>query len=255
MKIFILSCLSLFSLNAIAQFDLKVGAEGRSYPAVGGGFLAESGYNFKFWDKTTGEKKDMWKFGLIRPHVGVRSSFVVNQALVGVDFYPLSIVSIGGGFKWERSDFKFGFFDCDKVICKNSYEKPFWRVQLAFAYKTFVMLAKFRQDDIWSKKSGARFGEFRYILHGDSSGDTLDHWQIFFGKQMEDKKMLGLLYERVSLDQTNNKSTNVYAIYQFPWGEKKTSLGFGPFESTQQGRGLNLVFRIEHDILDQVKLL
>lgn len=236
-------------------WDLTAGFQGRTYPSIGALTFGEIGHNILLWDKRSGDKKDLWKFGLFRPYIFGGSSVVINQIEGGVDFYPISLLSIGAGRRYDRSDFEFGFFDCDTTVeCKNSYERNFVRAKLVAGYKGFVTFHVLRKENIIPDKTVRRFGEYTHVVHGDADGDQLTTLQSFLGYR-EDEKMYGLLYLKAKMKETNHYSNGIFGVHQLPvWDNWKLMVGLGAFQSSVKGNGSKVIFRLHRSFWDGIKL-
>ncbi len=254
-RLTLLILISSFQTYA-SNFDLSVGFQGRSFPGGGAIAQAEMGYNQLLWDKRTDSKKDMWKFGLLRPYIFGGSSIVINQFEAGVDLYPISILSFGVGRRYDRSDFDFGFFDCDnRVACQNSYERNFIRAKLVFALKGWVMFHIWRKENITADSKLFRIGEYMTVIEGAPGRDQLTTLQSLLGYQ-SDKKISGFLLLHSEMERTNQYSNGFFAVHQRPiWRNWNLMMGVGPFQSSVQGKGAKILFQLRRNLWKGPKLL
>ncbi len=249
----------LFILTAQSfahDFDLAYGLQGRSYPGGGAIFQGELGYNYLLWDKRTVEKKDLWKFGLIRPYLFGASSVVVNQFEGGVDFYPVSLLSFGVGRRYDRSDFEFGFFDCENTVaCENSYERNFVRAKMVIGFKGWVMFHIWRKENVIADNKILKIGEYMGVVEGNPGRDQLTILQSLVGYQ-NDEKLYGLLMLHAEMEGTDQYSNGFFAVHQRTvWDKWKLMLGVGPFQTSVQGNGAKILFQLRTNFWKGPKLI
>ncbi len=120
-------------MPAWASWDLSVSASARNYPLSVYG-SSEVGKFQHLWGA------GLWKAGL-RPYVEVGSIGVYSSVLGGVEFYPISFLSIRGFWdrSWNERDYR--DFDCVTYACRGSFTRRRGEASLALAASSMFLLA------------------------------------------------------------------------------------------------------------------
>lgn len=248
----------LFSINAYAHFDFSAGGALRSYPALGGEFNAESGYNQLLWGDGPGPDKNKVFYGLIRPTLGVSTSAVINNYDARLEFYPISFIGIVKGKVYIKSDFdKFSFYDCEKVRCMGTLERDYTTVKMALGFGPIMMVGSVTMsvntysDELNENKPVAEF-RFATLAHPDA--DKMYRSQYVLAYKHSNRGIIGIVAEYTSFsesDQTNNMDLIIYTTKP---ANTTYVFGIGQFESTNQAHGLITVFQMKTDFIPSDKI-
>jgi hypothetical protein len=248
MNIFILF---FFSFLTWAKFDLATGIQARSLPMIGGEIYAESGFNQLLWGtkKTTQD----FKYGLIRPSLGVSTSAVINSAKAELEFFPISFLGIAVGRQYLHSNFDFPFFDCEEVTCQGEFIRNFVETKLALAHKGWIALTNYKVDTLRSPQKDRPQGDWRNVILGDPGTEVQHEKKLLIGK-MFSQHMVGILAEHAQFEGSKEAKEGFTAVYQLRRENTSYMFGLGSFRTSQQGQGVILYFRLHHLLIPSLKL-
>lgn len=219
------------SINAMAQLDLNIAAQLRSYPSFGGGIYLETGYNFVFWESN---KEIM--YGLIRPSVYLDSSIVINTYGSQIGFYPISILGVEFGKETTDSNYKkFTYYDCEDVDCEGTMNKNFIRYKLALGAGNFVFTSTvgFSQNAYDYGDNDKPVAEFVTATLASPEEDSMYNTRYVIGHKAIMNGFLGVVADYNQLTKTTQTYKSTYMIYGKRTGLGSISLGAGKFESDE----------------------
>lgn len=244
------------STNLFAQFDLNLGASGRSYPSIGGDLSASLGYNFVLWGE--GNKSNPL-YGLIRPAIDLSSSAVINSYTTKIEFFPISFFGIVAGKESTISNYKkFTYYDCDNVRCEGNIDRDFLTFKLALAYGPLVAMGSISNVkntySFDSQNPNTPVAEFRYatVVNPKEEEQYRSNYLIGFKTGIHTfgfATMYSLFHKSNQYYKTN------FAIYKSQYKEDASYvIGAGGLESSHQKAGRVVYFKWNWQILPTKKL-
>lgn len=247
--------LSIFSFSALATMDLHYGAQGRSYPGLGGEFYLETGYNQLLWGSDPGgEKKQPW-YGLIRPSIRLSTSAVVNQAEAKIEVFPISFIGMAAGRRSLKSDYDFNFYNCDEVHCRGTMERNFVQGKMAIGFFGIIMMGQITTEQIEHSEDDKPFAEFKKGMIGAPGFDISTEQVALLGYKMQSGSMIGVLSNFTRFEHSEQTFQMNLGIYQFKSESSQYTIGLGTFESTHIPLGGIAVFKWQFDVVSTKKMI
>lgn len=247
--IFILT--ALLSLTTWAKFDLSLGLQGRTLPAMGAEIYADSGYGFLLWGKKK-EPKDVL-YGLIRPSLGVSTSAVINSVKGEIEIFPISFLGIAAGRQIIHSNYDFPFFDCSQVTCQGEFVRNYVEGKMVMGHQGWIAMGSYRVDTLRGANQNLEIADWRNVIIGEAGEDVQLDKKLVLGK-MFSNKMVGILAENVRFVGSGERKESYAAVYQFRKNDVSYMFGPGIFRTSQQPMGLIFYFRIHYQPLSSLKL-
>jgi hypothetical protein len=168
----------LFSFNTYAQFDLRLGAQGRTFPAIGASALVETGYNQLLWGQ---DGKDKIAYGFMRPYYFGQLSGVVNSHDVGLELFPISILGLNVGKTYAQSTFDFPNFDCEEIDCSGYASGDFTEYKGVLGAAGFVLMGRSRMTKFTNDSRNKAFTDWQNVLRMAPEEDNLLFSEIIGG--------------------------------------------------------------------------
>ncbi len=232
---------SLGICESYGEKDLRLESFARPYP-LGGYLRVDAGYSFKYWGDNSNNSP---LYGMIRPHLQMQTSGVLNTARAIVDFHPISFWSIYLGREYtHRSAKKLDTYDCENVYCDTGlFKRNLWGTNLALKVKRFYYLGRFQwQTTILDKNPFAFFAEEQGTLLGRGTRDTLFYQTHILGFELNKIQSLAILYKRNRIKSTHDSTTMGMLLYRhqfedpyYPEKGRNLGLSIGPgFYHTRQ---------------------
>jgi hypothetical protein len=236
-----------------AQVDLHVGTQGRTLPALGIEFYAESGYGLKFWGEK--EKPSDFLYGFVRPSLQLSSSAVINSVKAEFEVFPISFLGFAVGRQYQDSNYNFPFLDCDKVQCTGGYERNFVESKIALAASDFVLTYNYKVDTVTSPDRTRPMADWRNVIIGEAGEDIEIDQKMVIGKQFAHKmQMIGVMGERTQFQGSHELKEGLVGVYQYKHKDTNYMFGAGTFRTSQQAEGFIFYFRINHQLMPTLKL-
>ncbi len=244
--------LFLFSLNAIAGFDLSLGTSFRSYPAIGAEINAEAGFNQLLWGEVDKEKPF---YGFIRPALSLSSSVVVNNYDARIEFNPISFVSFVRGYKHVTSKFdEFSFYECRKVRCTGDMKRDYSKLKFALGSHgllTVVELGMYNNE--YTGSTDEQVAEFRFATLADSQSDSMYHSRYVLGLK-HDTGLYGLMADHTLLNGSGDTYNMDLFIYTTKIERSLYTFGLGQFYTSQVDKGIIAVFQMRTQFIEGMNL-
>lgn len=242
-----------FTSIAFSQVDFKYGANLRSYPSLGGDFVAELGYNQLLW----GSSGSGPMYGLIRPSVEGSTSAVVSHYDSNLTFYPISFIGLGAGHKELTSNYEeFTYYDCDSVRCSGNLKKDYSFGKIALGYANLLTTFSYTEyRNTYSDKDNLNqaVSEYEYILVVNPKRENQIQRTYFLGYKLGEN-LMGMISDQIQfLESEKDYQLNI-GIYQTQFGAFKTIFGIGTLQSSDQEPGVVGVLRLSHTLLPSLTL-
>ena len=158
--------------------DLKLGLNGRTYPA-GAQIAASLGIGQALWgdpDGKTEKGKQNWKYGYTRLAINGATSVVVNRIGMELQFYPISILGFGVGYDRGVRNFTPKAIDCSNFECNGTITRKFLRMQLLAASHGLVLSLTGRYEELRAPDANLPFFDEMTLLVGQSAGEQVLSW-------------------------------------------------------------------------------
>lgn len=212
----------------------------RSYPfsgTVDAQFKSEK----LLWDV---REKARWKFSMIQSKLTLASH---GLAEVGLSFFPVGILELGGHFSTTSRFYETKNFDCTIVICKGilgrtSVFARFLAGQEIPQGQLFTYLSSSLTTAKLDDDSKPFVDEVEKLL-GKAGGDELRASSFGFGLKRSDGTFLVLLRQAQYKD-TKDQNEMAYLIYRTQFEEYNLSAGIGQYQSNRFDSGLSAVFGV-----------
>lgn len=233
------------------NFDLTGGFQGRTLPALGAEAYVDSGYNHLLW----GEKKNSkdFKYGLIRPSLGARTSGVINTIQGKIEFFPISILGFSAGRQFTHSNYDFTFFNCEVVVCQGEFVRNFVETKMVLGYAGWVVVGSYKVDTLRSPSNNRPMADWRNVIVGEPGEEVQIDKRLIVGKQFSNK-LVGVLIENAQFQGSGERKESFAAIYQERRNDTNYLIGAGAMHTSRQPMGFVLYFRIHHVALPSLKL-
>jgi hypothetical protein len=229
---FIIILALLLCQSAFAKFDLKYGFQGRSYPAIGGGAIAEGGYNYTLWG--TAGKNPM--YGLIRPYARINTSAVVNTVETAIEFYPISILGLVVGKEYNQSSIDLPFFDCEAITCQGSSDTNFYKIRGALGFGGLILVGEMRKEKTEFSETDKPFGDFFHVMVADGQGDEFIEKKLILGFDTA-SFLIALIHEWGRFEESEQeKKQNLIAFRKYT-PEGFWTVGVGKFQAGDETVG------------------
>lgn len=238
----------------LASFNFSYGANGRSYPSLGGEFETELGYSLPIYG-TPGNDNPF--FGLAKVSANAGTSFVVNRYGTNFTLYPISFIGLGFGKESYKSDYdKYTYYNCENIRCKGSLNKVYTQGKIAFAYKnlsTSFNYKYFNNEYNDEEGTGLPVAEYQYGLSVNPKEETQVQKSYFLGYKNNDVTY-GLVSNNIEFLKSDKRYALNIFIYQFNLGVFSTILGAGTLTSSDVSPSGIVVFKITHQVLKDIAL-
>jgi hypothetical protein len=238
-------------LWAKTNFDLFLGAQGRSAPSIGAEVYAESGYNLVWWGEKK-QKKDVF-YGLIRPSLALSSSGVINSGKAEIEFFPVSFIGFAAGRQLIHSNYEFPFFNCDEVVCKGMYERNFVEAKMALGAKRWVVVAHYKVDVLEAPRDNLMMADWRHVIIGNPGREIQIEKKLILAKAFGNE-LAGIMIENVQFQGSRERKESFAGIYQVRHNDTNYMVGLGAYHTSQEPMGAIIYFRINHVSIPSLKL-
>jgi hypothetical protein len=247
----LLLILLLGTTSVYAQLDLSLGGQARSYPAVGGEFTADMGYNWVFWGK--GDKKNPM-YGLIRPSIFGSSNVVINSYGGEIGFWPISFLGVERGFRNVVSNFEeFPFYECEEVRCTGTLNRQYTTFKMALGYGPIVALGRVQvSDNTYNDpdNEGKQVAEFRFATLANPEEDAHYHSQYVLGvKSQSLGGLVGVVKDYARFSESGQEYNSTFLAYMKRSGKHLYTYGIGNFETDHWENGTVIYFRWIYEAL------
>ncbi|MFY7994212.1 MAG: hypothetical protein ACOVP4_13025 [Bacteriovoracaceae bacterium] len=250
--IFVITGTLLFSCSSFAKFDLSVGTQGRTLPALGAELYADAGYGQVLWgEREAGDKNVL--FGLIRPSLGVSTSAVINSVKAEIEVFPISFLGLAIGRQFIHSNFDFPFFDCDQVTCQGEFTRNYVETKIALGARGWVTLLSYKFDTLRASKKSRPIADWRHVIVGEPGEEVQIERKALIAKMMG-HHMVGLLLENVRFEGSGEMKESYAAVYQYKPAEVAYMIGAGSFRTSREPTGLIFYFRVNANLIPSLKL-
>lgn len=247
--IFILT--ALLTLTSWAKFDLSLGLQGRTLPALGAELYADSGYSFLMWGKKENPKDVM--YGLVRPSLGVSTSGVINSVKGEIEVFPISFLGIAAGRQIIHSNYDFPFFDCANITCQGEFVRNYVEGKMVVGAQGWIAMGSYRVDTLRGAKQSLEIADWRNVITGEPGEDVQHEKKLIVGK-MFSNKLVGILAENVRFVGSGERKESYAAVYQIRKNDVSYMVGSGIFRTSQEPMGLIFYFRIHYQPFPSLKL-
>jgi hypothetical protein len=205
--------------NDISRWDTRYEAFARSNP-IGAYARAEFGYSIPLWGEYNLKKP---LYGFVRPMARFQTSGLVNSAMMGLEFNPISFFSFFAAKSYMRRDLKkLDNFDCEDVTCKSSdIERNIWGFKFALKFANVFMLNRFQWHTTsigQSQKLG--FADEQGTLIGSGSKDRLFQSVHVLGLDLNKTHGFGVLHKRNFTKNSRQDSAMTVALYKYVYWDK-----------------------------------
>jgi hypothetical protein len=229
----------------------------RSFP-LGFSAGAEGKFSQILWGKPTAENKSVL-FGLVQESV-----FLGSHGLIGVnlDLFPISFVKLSVGQSFVSKYYEIKTLDCNKVECRGTLAKNYYKIALALAYDNFILSPQYSKVTMTSQNHWRAFGSEEDYLVGVPGQDSAVSSQVLFAYKYMDS-LVGLFVKSTKMQEYKNKALSQYFIWQMPiskiitvsannsWqifqdeSKMKLSLGAGLFSSDWADPGFSIILGVK----------
>lgn len=226
-KNIILVIIALYALSTFGQTDYSLQTTIRTY-SLGASVDGDLGYAYKFWNSD----KNKAFYGYFRPSVQIKTSGVVNYISQQMDFFPISFFGmyIGRSSGYRNLNDLQGFDCSNSVNCGADNTKGYYGVNLALAYKKFVLLNLYRVEEIDYDTKELFIAEETSNLIVKPE-DTVKSLTSVFGYKLAEDKMLALLNVNYTTKEYDQDSQMTMLLGQFTKGKSSYQLGLGNFRN------------------------
>jgi hypothetical protein len=159
---------------ALAEgLDLSAGAGGITQP-LGASLFATAGYGKLLWgeDNLAGARSDEFRYGYVRPWMGVRTSLFNNRADAGVDLFPVSILGVRAGASLSSRHIDPSTIDCSVAACRGRVSRLFARGVLTLGYWNLFLKSWFGAERLNPSVEDRVFSDEYNAIVGHRGGDT-----------------------------------------------------------------------------------
>lgn len=210
-----------------SRWDVRYEFFGRSNP-IGAYARAEAGYAIPLWGQYNLKKPF---YGFLRPMARFQSSGLINNAMVGLEFNPISFFSFFAAKSFMRRDLKdLDNFDCDaNITCKSqNIQRNIWGFKFALKVGKVFMLNRFQWHTTNIKDNQANgFADEQGTLIGSGSKDQLFQSIQVLGYDLNPVHGFGLLHKRNLMKNSRQNSTMIVGLYKFVyWDQNKVDWNF-----------------------------
>lgn len=233
------------------NFDLSLGAQGRSAPSLGAEVYAESGYNLVWWGEKKSRKDVL--YGLIRPSLALSSSGVINSGKAEIEFFPISFLGFSAGKQFIHSNYEFPFFNCDEVVCKGMYERNFVEAKMALGAGGWVAVAHYKVDVLEAPRDNQPIADWRNIIIGNPGREVQIEKKLILAKAFGNE-LMGVMIENVQFQGSRERKESFAGIYQLRHKDTNYMIGLGAYHTSQEPMGAIIYFRINHISIPSLKL-
>jgi hypothetical protein len=203
-----------------SRWDVRYESFARSNP-IGAYARAEAGYSIPLWGEFNPKKP---LYGFVRPMARFQTSGLINNAMFGVEFNPISFFSFYTAKSFMRRDLKkLDNYDCDtNITCRsNNIQRDIWG--LKFALKVggvfFMNRLQWHTTNIKDRQA-AGFAEEQGTLIGSGSKDVLFQSIQVLGYDLNETQGFGLLHKRNIMRNSRQSSTMVVALYKHVYWDR-----------------------------------
>ena len=237
-KPFIAFCSLIGFTNYVqaSQWDLSAGGGGRILTGeLAAAVSATLGHGTVFWGQKT-ENHDPF-YGYFRPYTQVRSSYFVNRAELGLDFFPISFagITVGGSSTSRKIDLT--TLDCSKLECHGELNRVFIRSKFIGGYDIFYALLILRLEHLSASPRTRPFGDDWSSLYGNPGKDTLGSIELSLGAQLPQNWGLGLQLEWMKMSHSRSRNDHESLYVRKKIGSCTITAGAGLYRSTTAVRG------------------
>lgn len=235
-------------LPALAEFDLSVGSQGRSYPGVGAEAYLQGGYNLPIWGTI---EKGKIGYGMLRAQTRMASSVVVSNIDNSLTFYPISFIGLGAGRKEMTSNFKeFAFYDCEEVRCEGKLNKDYLFGKIAMGFGPLLTSYIYTESRIsYDDPDGTNLpvGEYEFVSIVNPGNETTINQFSFVGVKMLGG-LVGAVSRKVFFQESEQEFNNHILFYNWRADNWNIMLGGGNLYSSHIKPGPTAFFRINYSI-------
>lgn len=195
------------------KMDLRYEAFLRPFP-VGGFARVDIGYGQTIWGSA---KNKSPLYGMIRPHIQLQTSGVINSTKAFFEFHPISFLSFYVGREYNyRNAKKLSTFDCSAVYCNTGmFKRNHWGMRMAMKVKNIFYLGRIQwQTTILKNNPYAYFVEEQGTLLGRGTRDTLFYQTHILGYQINEIHSIAVLYKRNRIMSTHQSTVMAMLLYR-----------------------------------------
>lgn len=240
--------------KALAIFDLSVGAQGRSYPGIGGEATLTAGLNIPLWGDV---EKGKINYGLLRLQSQFASSVVVYNQDHSVTLYPISFIGFGAGQRKMTSKFEdFVFFNCEQIRCIGDLKKDYSFGKMILGWGRMIGAFIYRESrNTYNdpEGDGKPVGEYQFVSIVNASEETSTHRTYFLGLKLG-SDLIGIQSRNVQFHGADKEFNLHFLFYNLKSGSTSFSLGAGNLYSTDQKPSPTAVMNLTFSIWDNKAL-
>lgn len=195
------------------KMDLRYEAFARPFP-VGGFLRMDLGYAQKIWGSA---KNKSPLYGMVRPHIQLQTSGVMNSTKAFFEFHPISFWSFYVGREYTyRTATRLSTFDCSAVYCNTGmFKRNHWGTRIAMKIKKVFYLGLIQwQTTMLKKNPYAYFAEEQGTLLGRGTRDTLFYQTHILGYQIDPIHSVAVLYKRNRIMSTHQSTVMAMLLYR-----------------------------------------
>lgn len=198
-----------------SRLDYRYEAFARSNP-IGSYVRAEAGYSIPIWGKYDAKKPF---YGFVRPMARFQSSGLINTAMAGVEFNPISFFSFYAQKSFMRRDLKkLDNVDCEQAItCRsNNIQRDIWGFRFAIKLGGFFLMNRMQWHTTQIKdRQNLGFVDEQGTLIGSGSKDQLFQAIQVGGYDFNNKHGVGFLHKRNLMKNSREDSTMIVGLYKY----------------------------------------
>ncbi|RYZ80359.1 MAG: hypothetical protein EOP04_26020 [Proteobacteria bacterium] len=234
--------LGLFSssMTQAQSIDFGAGLSGRTH-SPGLSLDPYLGLNQVVWGDTSTPF-----FGYVRPFVKGSLTPTLIAGKTGVDFFPVSFISVGAARTWTRRYRETGGYDCDAYRCIGDLNSSEINAVAMGAYESYFVSASLQRQFYDDVSGDQDIMDPSNALIYKRTGSTLNSWSGIIGKKVGEGVRAGFILQRGDLDDKIRASEAVYAFVRsdlkpYGWNDFNATVGIGRFDSDTKNPGLSLI--------------
>jgi hypothetical protein len=214
----------LIATVAKAEDHYSIDGGYRSLPK-GANLVATAAWDGLLWGDADKQKP---LYGYYR--VGARLGGTPTAAAF-VQVAPIApvILEVQHGFTDRFS--KMGPFDCDTYDCFGKVERTDYSLRLVGGYKDLVFMGTMLSRNIQTAESNKAIALELENLTIRPGKEKLVEGSLMAGYKLNPTQVVGLLYNRGTLDETHQGYAGAYAFYRFSWQDFAWTAAVGNYQS------------------------
>ncbi len=245
----LLFTLLLYSLESLAQFDLNLNAQVRSYSLAGGANM-DLGLGLVFW----GDKKSSPWYGYLRPSVRGTITDGYSAYRPMIEFFPISFLGVRAGFQEADLRMDHPDFDCVNFKCAQRSRKEFYGANFSMAAGPIFFNADYLREKLIPKIKDRDFISPVYALVFDLNGEEIDTSTGILGFKLSKTTSVFALGQYMKTVETNKRARFSTLNMGWTFGKVSVSLGAGVFDSELKDRQFSALLNFKWKMLPSVSL-